>query len=156
MILKDMGNETGKKLEKAAMGKFKVERSCARCKVVINTTSTAKVMLCNLLLRELPLRSAITKALDYQEKGNCSKEDCGSQVLQVKLVPQQEPELLFMKINQFNLNTGKSKSQRILMKGRDAEFEMGNAVYKVKAFLAFSGESRTDGGHDLVLKMDEK
>ena len=37
MILKDMGNETGKKLEKAAMGKFKVERSCVRCKVVINT-----------------------------------------------------------------------------------------------------------------------
>ena len=156
MILKDMGNEKGKKLEKAAMGKFKVERSCAKCKVGIKTTSTAKVMLCNLLLRELPLRSAIPKALAYQDKGNCSKEDCGSTWLQVKLVPQQEPELLFLKINQFNMNTGKAKSQRILMKGRDAEFEMGNAVYKVKAFFAFSGDSRSDGRHDLVLKMDEK
>ena len=92
----------------------------------------------------------------YPIRGACEVDTCKKHGLIRKMEPVQEPELLVIKNNAFNMNTGKAKSQKLVMKGIKEDMQMGTAVYKLKGFIAFSGRSRMDGSYDVIIKEDDE
>ena len=50
------------------------------------------------------------------------------------------------------MNTGKAKSQKLVMKRINEEMQMGMAFYKLKGFIVFSGRSRVDGLYDVIIE----
>ena len=76
----------------------------------------------------MPFKSSITKAMIYLIREACEVDTCKKHGLIRKMDPVQEPELLVIKNNVFNMNTSKTKSQKLVMKSFEEDMQMGTAA----------------------------